>query len=236
MSLHRKVTYRIVILRSALTALKATARNRSHVDALDGLIRGVDALIHQADEMLEPASAVQVAASRGAFDFGAMEQGGHFDVSPERVNSLRVAASNWGRRHGVTLTVRALPDGGARCVRVDGLTPVELARVLPPKPGGDERPVHPVTQLRKDNPPRPPVVRDELDDPQTAADVRAAMAIPEEKRTDWQQVIVEDFQHLVDFEHVAPSFEVVHQALLVDAVNRTPRQAWLVANHLHLLD
>lgn len=232
MSLHRKATYRIVNLRSALTTLRATARQPSHLDALNELIRRADDLIAYADEALAPPTKVQAMASRGAYDFAAMSPGDTFDVEPERVSSLRVAASTWGARHGVKLSVRSLPDGGARCIRVDGLAPRDIDALMPQ--ALQPKPVHPVTQLRADNP--PVRVRDELDDPETADDVRKFMDVPADRRTDWQQFVVDEYQHLIEFEHTRPPSSLILECVMAAQKDpeASPRVKWIAGQVMHL--
>lgn len=254
MKVHDTALLKIIRLRTSLSKLRSSTQYESVKIALTALIAEVDKLPSIASDLFEGQPVRFAVEGPRSFPFADLQPGGHFDVDHDRVASLRACASGFGRRHGMTLTVREKPNGGARCIRIDGIegTPDGLREVLaerqmtaPPK--GESRPVVTSAARAGVDPLDLPQRLDErtafhapqdraIEDPETADDVRAAMAIPEDKRTDWQQFVVDEYQHLIEFEHVKPTYEVVHAALLVDGVRRTPRQAWLVANHLDVVE
>lgn len=192
-----------------------------------------------------------------SFPFASLQPGDHFDVEFDRVNSLRACASSFARRHGITLTVREKPNGGARCVRVDCVvgTPDALAEL--------QQKSETVRQSSTSVDVVPPIVRQHsdvhvldlpqripdktafhvhedrsIDDPKTADEVREAMAIPHGQRTDWQQFVVDEYQHLIEFEHTRPKVIDVIPAYTakLEGKELSPRQAWLADKYGYMLD
>jgi hypothetical protein len=252
MKMHDKAVIKIMRLRESLVKMRSATWVEANKIALSALIDEVDKLPSIASDLFADEPVTMRVQGPRSFPFADLKPGEHFDVEFDRVNSLRACASGFARRHGMTLTVREKPNGGARCVRVDGFEGVplalaELQKKAAPRghvaPSG-ARPVAAASGVVLDRPAPPakgtaPYVEapadTSIEDPQTADEVRAAMAVPEDDRTEWQQVIVEEFQHLIDFEHVKPGFDEVNQAVLTDRNQRTPRQAWLVAKHMDVV-
>lgn len=254
---HSKTISLILKLRESLDRLSKNVRMESTRTALRALIGEVDKLPRIASELFDSNEPDITISRPGAYPFASLQPGDFFDVEFDKVNSLRVCASSYARRHGILLTVRAKNNGGARCVRVDGLTDapdclVELAikagmpvvkksaAAKPQVVAVAPAPASPVAP-RKPNPFDEPWDRQPaqntafgvaqgvtaIEDPQTADEVRAAMAIPQEKRTEWQQVIVDDFQHLIEFENIRPASFEAKDAHDVPPAKRTPRQKWI---------
>lgn len=119
MKIHTNVTNKIVRFRSSMVDLKRLARDVANVAVLDAIIEQTDSMLKIADDFLAgPAAAPR---KQDAFSMCSMQPGDWFDVEADRVKVLRVCASQYGKRHGMRFTVRLKSDGGARCVRVDGL-------------------------------------------------------------------------------------------------------------------
>lgn len=254
MKMHDKALIKIMRLRSSLANMRSAALIESNKNALSALIDEVDKLPAIAADLFADEPVRFSVGGPRSFPFAQLKPGEHFDVEPERVNSLRACASTFGRRHGMTLTVREKPNGGARCVRVDGVddTPQALAELIEQKrrlvaPQPVYRPVQtPAARAGIDPLDLPERIPERsafyvphedtsIEDPQTADDVRAAMAIPEDQRTEWQQIVVEDYQHLIEFEHVKPATSEILQCVL--AVGRggqvTPRQEWIALRFMN---
>lgn len=259
MKMHDKAVLKIVKLRQQLSALRSATVVESNRITLSALIDEVDKLPSIAADLFadEPVR-FRVQGPR-SFPFADLQPGGHFDVEHDRVNSLRACASTFARRHGITLTVREKPNGGARCVRIDGVSgqPAALADLQPkvqqtrqvdPAPAPAPRPaavapssvVHPF-----DQPERIPertafhAPRDRaIEDPQTADDVRQAMEVPEDERTEWQQFVVDEYQHLIEFEAVRPNIIEVIPAYTakLQGDDLSPRQKWLADKYGYMLE
>lgn len=256
MSIQKRALNRIQAFRGSMLALSDEAITDKQRDVMRQVVERID----QLQRLVDASACLRESGmpSRSTFGFAALVfRADGFDVVEARVKSLRVAASAWGSRHGVRLSVTKT-ETGARCTRMDG--PVregagdgvgsvaraddadEVARGLVYRP----EPKSVIDEPRS----APPGERTafhvpdddtSLEDPQTADEVRAAMAIPEEKRTEWQQIIVDDYQHLIEFEHVQPNILDVIPCVTaklqaeLEGGDVTPRQAWIAANFAHLL-
>lgn len=251
MKMHDKAVIKIMRLRAALGAMRSATNVEKSKTALSALIDEVDKLPSIAADLFADEPVRHAVAGPRSFPFAQLQPGDHFDVGHDRVNSLRACASSFGRRHGMTLTVRELPNGGARCVRVDGVTgtPEPLVAVIeakrkPAAPQPVHRPIQPAYTPSDEALDRPAPIPERtafhvphedasIDDPQTADDVRACMAIPEDQRTDWQQFVVDEYQHLIEFEHARPPSSLILECVLaVGKANdggpqASPRQEWI---------
>lgn len=121
MNLATKLTRRLHSFRLSIRAVAEEARTEAQQAAIQDLLQTIE---HQ-QRMIDASPSLRDPVgqpSRSLFNFaGMIYQGDFFDVPASRTKALRVAASAWGKAHGVKLSVSKLPgDLGARCTRMDG--------------------------------------------------------------------------------------------------------------------
>ena len=121
MNLATKLTRRLHSYRLIIRALS----NEARTDAQQAFFRDFLETIELQQRMIDTSHCLRDPIgqpSRSFFNFaGMIYQGDFFDVPASRTKALRVAASAWGKAHGVKLSVSKLPgDLGARCTRMDG--------------------------------------------------------------------------------------------------------------------
>lgn len=118
MSLRRKIMHRVGGCFEDLSRLQSRCVNAEQRAEIDAVI----ACVSKAFELAEQSKALGAAERRpkaSAFNFEALcEPSDCLRVTPSRVTSARVAASSWGKRHGIRLSVTKLEDGSAEVRRV----------------------------------------------------------------------------------------------------------------------
>lgn len=105
MSLHKKVAHAISSHRARLIALRQLSNTEEHRAVLTQLIDGLDEQMRIADALVpEPRKG-------SVFPFEGASVGDCFIVEPDRLESARVAASVYGKKHGQKWTVGKRDDG-----------------------------------------------------------------------------------------------------------------------------
>jgi hypothetical protein len=119
----------VMRLRTRVAQRQSNAVSERTRVALQAIIDEIDKLPSFATDVFMRGDTTNSVTDAVRFPFSGLLPGEHFDVAPERVASLRACASGWSARHGVRLTVRGKPNGGARCIRLDGYVGVPAGLV-----------------------------------------------------------------------------------------------------------
>lgn len=112
MSIHRRILNILANHRARIVSLQTTVKDKDHHAVLDEIIASIEGQMRIADKVAPP-------PKQSAFPFDGAEVGQYFVVEPDRVDSVRVAASVYGKKHGQRWSVGIRDDRYAIVRRVE---------------------------------------------------------------------------------------------------------------------
>lgn len=106
MSLHKRVTFSLIQLRSRIIDLNALTHDPVSKACLVDMQAQIEAMVQMADERL-----IKRREGRSTLGFDGLEVGHGFFVEADRIESARAAASAYGKRNGQRWGVVKQDDG-----------------------------------------------------------------------------------------------------------------------------